>query len=550
MRAVLFVLFLSMSLRLFSISPFQYLVSFRDKQGSPYSLERPEEFLSERSVLRREKQKIPFSEEDLPINQTYLSQILKFDSVRLRAKSKWFNDVVIEVYDTSVIQKMRDLNFVKKVEMLPSSIHKSDADNYDKWNLELTGLSEQTADHYGRAYHQIHMLGGDYLHDVGYTGRGMLIAVIDAGFTGVPKHEMLKKTLAENRIVANRDFVDKKNNIYSHSGHGTYVLTLMAANEPGVMVGTAPDASFLLLRSEDGAYEYLLEEYFWVEAAEFADSAGADVVNTSLGYTEFDDTLQNHTISDLDGLTTRISRGSNIACKKGMLLFNSAGNSGTSAWQKISAPADGLNLIAVGAVDSLRVIADFSSRGPTADGRIKPDLCAEGKMVVIGNVDGTVSASNGTSFSSPILAGVGACLWQNNAHRSWEEVKAALMSSADRVHNPDTNYGYGIPNVIIADAILKGKAIRSSDESPWLSLGPNPFDDRLICTYNSEASSMAEVKFRDINGRLVRSSLHRLEKGNVSYLLLDGNDIPGNSGMYILELTINGKSTTIKVIRR
>ena len=534
---------------IFSKSPFQYRIVFTDKQGSQYSIDRPHEFLSDRSIQRREKQRIRIIDQDLPINPDYISQILRFDSIRLRSKSKWFNDVVVEVYDTSIIQKIRSYPFVEMVEILPSSLNKSSLVSDNKWNLELTELSESNADYYGHAFNQIHMIGGDYLHDIGNSGKGMLIAVIDAGFTDVLKHELLNKLVEEKRIVANRDFVDKRNDIYSHSGHGTYVLTTLAANEPSKMVGTAPDASYLLLRSEDGSYEYLLEEYFWVEAAEYADSAGADVLNTSLGYTEFDDSLQNHTYSDLDGITTRITRGANVACMKGMLLFNSAGNNGRETWQKISAPADGLNLITVGAVDSTGEIAGFSSRGPTADGRIKPDLCAQGNLVIIGNADGTVRASNGTSFSSPVLAGMGACLWQNNSTRTWEEVKNALIASADRSYNPDTNYGYGIPNAIIADAILKGKAINSADNSPWLSLGPNPFTDRLVFTYKSEESLMTEVKFTDINGRLICTSQHRLVKGSVSYLLLSGNDIPMTAGLYILELTVNGTSSTYKVIR-
>jgi hypothetical protein len=325
-------------------------------------------------------------------------------------------------------------------------------------------------------------------------------------------------------------------------------LTTLAANEPNKMVGTAPEASYLLLRSEDGAREYLLEEYFWVEAAEYADSAGVDVINTSLGYTEFDDSLQNHTRADLDGLTTRITRGSNTASQKGMLLFNSAGNSGSNSWQKISAPADGIYLITVGAVDSVGKIANFSSRGPSADGRIKPDLCAQGNLVVVGNADGTVRASNGTSFSSPVLAGVGACLWQSNSTRNWVEVKRALIASADRALNPDTNYGYGIPNAIIADALLKGRELNASN-GPWLSFGPNPFSNRLICTYKSEEKVLAEVKFTDLNGRLVTASQHILEKGNVSYLLLERNDVPTIDGMYILELKVNGNTSTYKVIR-
>ena len=548
MRTTLFSLIVFSFFHLDAQLPFQFVVSFTDK-GGEFSIEKPGVFLSERAIQRRQKQEIEIVEEDLPVSRLYLSQVRAQTGIQIRSVSKWFNDCVIEIKDSTIVAKIRSWPFVKAARLIPANYNKSSEDRISKLDIRMDQNLEKAHDYYGNSYVQSHMLACDYLHELGFRGRGMLLAVIDAGFLGYEGHPFLAKLQAENRVLATRDFIDQDDYVFQQSWHGTYVLSTMAADVPGNMVGTAPEASYLLLRSEDGRAEYILEEYFWVEAAEFADSAGADVVNTSLGYTQFDDSLQDHTYADMNGKTARISIAASRAARKGMLIMISAGNSGTTPWQKIGAPADAFDIISVGAVNGEENIAAFSSRGPSADGRIKPELCAMGNNVIVGNPDGTASTSNGTSFSSPVLAGMASCLWQANPDASWKEVREALIQSGTLYSTPDTNMGYGIPNAIMADSRLKGNIKSKVDSGPWYSISPNPFHQKLILTYKTEENAQVTVRFSDVQGRLVSTATHWLMAGRISYLVLEGNDIPKAAGTYVAEFITGDMVKTMKVVK-
>ena len=298
-------------------------------------------------------------------------------------------------------------------------------------------------DYYGVAADQIRLHEGEKLHKKGYRGQGMQVAVIDAGYLNVDLIKLFKKV----DILGTRDFVNPQSDIYAEHYHGLKVLSCMAANRPKVMVGTAPEASYWLLRSEDNDTEQLSEEDYWSAAIEFADSVGVDVVNSSLGYYEFDNQADNYRYRDLDGKKAMISKSANMAVDKGMLVVCSAGNSGTGSWKKITPPADAEHVLAVGAVNTVGLNADFSSVGNTADGRIKPDVMAVGFLAAVAGDNGGTAIGHGTSFAAPVLCGLATCLWQACPWLTVKELIEILRKSGDRSDYPDNIFGYGIPNI-------------------------------------------------------------------------------------------------------
>lgn len=298
--------------------------------------------------------------------------------------------------------------------------------------------------YYGKGWGQLHMMNLDALHNKGYKGAGMTIAIIDGGFYNADIIPMLKNVT----VLGYRDFVNPGiDNVFEQELHGTMVLSCIGTNQPGTFVGTAPEASFWLLRSEDGHSEQLVEEDTWCAAIEFADSVGADVVNTSLGYTEFDNKADNVRYYELDGKTHLISRSASMAANKGMVCCQSAGNSAFyDAWKLIGAPADADNILTVGAVNSKRVNTLFSSIGNSYDGRIKPDVCAQGEDCTVIDRDGTLTTADGTSFSSPIMCGSVACFWQANPKLTAKQVISLVRALGDNAEHPDNVFGWGIPD--------------------------------------------------------------------------------------------------------
>jgi len=419
---------------------FRYFVSFKNKANTTFSLNTPEEFLSQKTINKRELFAIPIDSTDLPVNIEYVTA-LQYAGVTIENKLKWFNGVVVSTFDNLLVETLNH-QFIDTIIGFGSWQNSKIVG--EKWNVNYDVLD------YGDAYNQLEMLGGNKLHEKGFAGEGMTIAVIDAGFYKVDELEFFADI--QNQILATYDFVDGNSNVYDDHTHGMMVLSTMGGK--GEMTGTAPEANYILLRTEDVFSENLIEEYMWVCAAEYADSAGADIINSSLGYTTFDDALQNHTYEDMDGETTPISIGAGIACSKGIIVVNSAGNSGSSSWHFIGAPADNFDVLSVGAVDENEEIASFSSYGPNADGALKPNVVAQGKNTVIISSSDTVRTGNGTSFSSPITAGMVACIWGAQPNQTPAAVKGAIYKSADRYLNPDDQFGYGIPNYYNAYQLL------------------------------------------------------------------------------------------------
>jgi subtilisin family serine protease len=390
------------------------------------------------------------------------------------------------------------------------------------------------------------MLHGDYLHDDGFRGTGMLIAVLDAGFQGADTIIALDSIRTTNRIIATRDFVDGDTLVYDHHNHGTHVLSCMAANLPGTMIGTAPDASFILLRTEDTGSEYLIEEYEWSCGAEFADSVGTDVINSSLGYTTFDSPLYNHTYADMNGDSAIATQAADIAASKGILVVVSAGNSGGGPWNFIGSPADGDSVLAVGGVDSSGVSVSFSSRGPSSDGRVKPNVCAQAFQSFIAYNNGSFGPGSGTSFAAPITAGMAACLWQSCSSYSNMQILHAIEISADHYFTPDTLYGYGIPDFSLACLILNGNTHVRDDLI--ISLYPNPFTDNCIINFYSSIRQNIHAEVFDIIGKKILEQDIRLPAIEKYQFVIPADALP-QKGAYILRIITAEKTLVRKIIR-
>lgn len=420
----------------------KYRISLKDKAATEYSLKKPEKYLSAKAIERRRKQNLPIDSTDLPVCRKYIDEIRK-QGVKIVVTGKWDNFVTVSCNDTTLIDCIAALPFVlstEKVWISPGAGKPSMATERDSVLNQPTIHPDSI---YGRAITQIQMSNGDKLHEAGFKGQGMTIAVIDAGF-----HNVDKITAMQNiRILGTKDFVNQQADIFAESSHGMSVLSCIGMNRPDIMTGTAPEASFWLLRSEDEYSEHLVEQDYWSAAVEFADSVGVDVINTSLGYYSFDDKSKNYKYRDLDGRHALMSRQASHIADKGMILVCSAGNSGAGSWKKITPPGDADNVLTVGAIDKRAVLATFSSVGNTADHRVKPDVVAVGVGSDVIRTDGNQGRANGTSFSSPIMCGMVTCLWQACPTLTAKEVIELVRRSGDRAGFPDNIYGYGVPDM-------------------------------------------------------------------------------------------------------
>ena len=415
----------------------KYRISLKDKAATDYSLQKPEMYLSKKSIERRKRQGLEIDSTDLPVCKKYVDAIRK-KGVHVLVTGKWDNFVTVSCNDSMLIAEIAGLPFVRSTERVWRGVAKRASERDSLINKPL-----RTDSLYGPAITQIKMSHADRLHEAGFKGQGMTIAVIDAGFHNVDKIEAMKNI----NILGTRDFVNPEADINAESSHGMSVLSCMAMNQPNVMIGTAPEASYWLLRSEDEYSENLVEQDYWAAAIEFADSVGVDLVNTSLGYYSFDDPAKNYRYRDLNGHYALMSREAAKAADKGIVVVCSAGNSGSGSWKKITPPGDAENVITVGAVNKYGVLAPFSSVGNTADGRVKPDVVAVGLGSDVMGTDGNLRHANGTSFSSPIMCGMVACLWQACSELTAKEIIELVRRSGDRAVFPDNIYGYGIPDL-------------------------------------------------------------------------------------------------------
>jgi serine protease AprX len=498
----------------------KYWIRFKDKNNSPYSVGSPLAYLSQKAIDRRSKQNIPIRINDLPVNPSYIDSV-RSKGVPVLNRSKWFNAVTVEA-DSTQLNQILSLPFVLNAShvkrlstekaVLPGKDLFVSHTSVPRADLNQSGNKRIMGYDYGMSYNQIGMLKGDLLHSQGFDGRGMTIAVLDAGFYNVNTFPSFDSLRANGQILGTWDFVANEPGVYEDNSHGTSVLSLMGGNIPGQLIGTAPKASYWLLRSEDVG-EYLIEECNWASAAEFADSVGADIINSSLGYTTFDDPAMNHTYADLDGNTTIVTRAADIAASKGILVVNSAGNYGGWPWRYIGAPADGDSVLAVGAVQWDRSLAGFSSRGPSADGRVKPNVMAQGAVCVIQDDNGSLTYGNGTSYSGPILAGMAACLWQAHPTSSNMHILEAIEKSGDRYTSPSDSMGYGIPDFEKAHQIVSINQ-QANKVAKLISIYPNPVSGRRI-TINliSDTAQKLDLRIFDALGKLAYTQSERIGTG-------------------------------------
>lgn len=425
---------------------YRFRVYLKDKGASEFSIDRPEEFLSEKAIARRLKRSVAVTEADLPVSQNYIDSLVAMGVVPV-VQSRWLATVVVESADSLAVEKVADLSIVDSVKW----VWKGDVGGGICEAQEAPPGSNAFKDEllnepYGYAHNQIKMLNGIKLHEKGYRGKGMVVAVIDAGFQNVNKIDAFKSL----NILGVHNFVLPEESVYEGDDHGTKVLSCMAANTTGLMIGTAPEAAYWLIKSEDSRSEFPVEEDYWAAAVEFADSVGVDVISSSLGYFSYDAEGMGYCQTALDGNTALITRVAQLASEKGILLFCSAGNEGNGSWEKITFPSDAAGILTVGSITSDKKRSVFSSIGFTSDYRVKPDVVALGTGSCVIDPSGNIRYANGTSFSTPILAGLGVCLWQALPWLSNYEIIELLRESSSQYKRPDAELGYGIPDVFKA----------------------------------------------------------------------------------------------------
>lgn len=537
------------------VAPDKYYIQFTDKDNSPYSINNPGEFLTQRSLDRRAKYSIEITEQDIPVNPSYLEGV-SATGAELLFPTKWLNGVTIYTTSSAVIDDVLALPYVVSAVKLiskPTPIEKEyligeSFERVDKPEGIKSSNSVSSID-YGSGTNQIAQLNGILLHDEGFMGQGMVIAVLDGGFVGVETQPLFDSLWANDQILGTKDFAHVNGNVYTESGHGRAVLSCMGANIEGQLVGTAPKASYWLLRSEYVLSENVLEEYNWVSAAEFADSVGADVINSSLGYIDFDMPEWDHVYEDMNGSTAIVTIGADIAVEKGILVVNSAGNSGTnSSFPWIGAPADGFNVMSIGAVTSSGNRASFSSIGPTADGRIKPVVMSQGQGAAVADDGSGVAFSNGTSFSSPIMAGMSACLLQAYPDKSPLEIMESLKQSGNTTF-PDNYMGWGIPDFMVAYSLLTTIEIDDELQEDLAFVYPNPFSDDISIMINYDGEKEVKMILMDVNGRMIFSETYNVSGSN-EQLVISNKIKELKTGIYFLGITIDQRTEVKRIVKK
>lgn len=490
-----------------------YRVYFTDKGDQAHLLENPLQILSAEALSRRAAMGIPLDESDLPVSKFYLNTIQSLGG-SIAAHSRWLNYAYVNGLSAD---ELLALPFVKKVEQPKKHVS------------HLASTSSTTFD-YGLGTTQIEMLNGHKLHQQGFTGRGVTIAVIDAGFMGSLQSRVLDSLFASGRLMGSHNFITGDTNVYTGQGaHGASVLSVMAALDSGVFVGTAPHANYWLLTSENVHSETPVEMDHWLMAAEFADSVGARVINTSLGYTTFDDPTESYAYSDMDGNTTVVTKAADWAASKGIIVVASAGNEGGGSWQYIGAPADGDSVLAVGAVDGTGAYVGFSSRGPSYDWRIKPDVAAMGAGTTLINAVGDLSAGNGTSFSSPLIAGMAACVVQGQPTLHGQTIADNIRHSGHLYGNANTNLGFGIPDFLNAWQIGVQELETANTK---IQVYPNPSSDKVNLQATIEFGTPVKLALYNQVGQCVLSKELIWDNSIQSISVADLE-----SGIYILSLS-------------
>ncbi len=530
---------------------YKYWIEFTDKNNSPYSISTPSAYLSARAIARRAKHGIPVQLNDLPPNPAYIDSVVS-KGVKLLNRSGWFNAISINTSDSTKMAKIRALPFVKSSKYV-LSVKKTHSTNHFIETTQNNSPYSVSSYNYGNSQNQVHQINVDCLNNMGFRGKGKRIAVIDTRFGVADTLSAFDSLRNRGGILATWDFVWQQPVVWDDTNntdvHGQEVLSCIAGNLPGQLLGDAMDADFYLLRTEDANSEYMIEDDNWASGAEYADSAGADIITSSLGYSVFtNDPGSSYTYADMNGKVAVASRAATIASEKGLVVCVAAGNEGGSSWQYITSPGDADSILTVGAVDFLGNYATFSSTGPTSDHRVKPDVCAQGEFTALASSSGGVTFGNGTSFATPLIAGGVASLWQADSNASNYEIMSAIKQSASQYANPDSLLGYGIPNFCTARSI-----IISAEENKVLtnlnSVFPDPFTDNITISFYSSIVQTVNVKMFNSLGQLVNGKQWKVAGGGNTLINMGGLQTLTN-GIYLVVLTDEkGSVYTSKVVK-
>jgi len=518
-----------------AIAQNRYVVFFKDKDASPYSVSSPSAFLSQRAINRRIQQGISVTEMDIPVNDSYVT-LVENTGAEVYFQTRWLNGVLIQC-DPSLVNTIRDLSCVDHVEFVAPGTKLQSGRKRSSARRKGTAAGEVTDG-------QLDMIGLDDMHLEGIKGEGVLIAIFDSGFQGVNLSDPFAQVRNDGLIdlEVSHDFVYNTENVFQYDEHGTAVFSVIAAYQPGTFVGGAYEAQYQLYVTEDVNSEYRVEEYNWLFAAERADSAGVDIISSSLGYYSFDDGAMDYPKSALDGKTTVVTRAAQWAFERGIVVVCSAGNEGTNAWQTITAPADAAGVLAIGAVNDGLQRINLSSKGPSADGRIKPDVMALGQNTSVILPNGNVGAATGTSLAAPLITSLVAGLRQKYPMLHATVIIEAIRNSASQARHPDSLMGYGVPDFNSVSSYLE-----QLDKNVF-SVYPNPVvaDSLIIRPFDPQGVSSCQVELINLQGQVLRESSVSFSASGSHYRV----DMSAcTAGLYFIRLWWNGKVFVYKIVK-
>lgn len=515
-------------------------IYFSDKEDVEASINNPISILTQEAIDRKVMHSVDIDVRDVPVTESYIQEVKTSPGITYWAKSKWMNCVYVQG-SVNDLEALLDLPYVVAIEYADKDLNFPNPQPLEnKFDIKVAS-QERIEYNYGAAANQIEMISGDFLHLQDYTGQGMIVAVMDSGFPNFVNNPGFAHIVDNGKLLGTFDFFSRTSDVTGTGSHGIVTTSDIGGYLENQFAGTAPEASFYLFRTEYGPSENPREEAWWVEALERADSLGVDVVNTSLGYQAYDNADYDHSYEDLDGVTTFAARGANLAYEKGMVLVTSGGNQGNS-FGTVATPADAIGLLAVGAVNNLGNYVSFSSRGPTVDGRIKPDVMAKGLSAAVISSSGVVDFSNGTSFSSPIVAGAVTCLWQAFPETTNAQLMQVVRESAHLYNNPTDEMGYGIPNFEAAYNALSLLSNESNIRQSQAVLSPNPVKDSFQ-VYLPANIDYARLEVYNILGEFIDSMYVTATTSSIQVL-------DWAKGAYVIKMILpTGEAQSYKLIK-
>lgn len=499
---------------------YHFVVKFNRKSTS-HSIYSPEEFLSEKTIQRRQDYNKEIDSLDLPLENSFIDS-LKTLNVLIESKSRWNNSVVFSTKDPSLKETIKGWGFIHSIESI----------GYKTTNKTSTNKFD-----YGLTEYQNNLLNIIYAHNSGFTGNNIEISIIDAGYTNMNTISIFDSLFNSKRLLSSYNFVTNGPVNFKTHSHGTMVSSPLLGNKPGSYIGAAPNANYHLLISEDLSQENMIEEYHLIEAIEYSDSAGADIINISLGYFSFDSPQYSHSKNEFTGDSTVLNQICNRAWAMGNFIVSSAGNEGASNWGVLTSPSNADSVFCIGGIDLALEAANFTSRGnPTVNNNQKPNVVAIGKDAYVVQIDGQVVKSNGTSFASPQITGFVACLMEAFPDLKNWQIRKAIEISSHQYNNPDSIIGYGYPNFEKAFLYLNSK--KSENDEEEVILYPNPSDGFIAL---SSKEKIMSIMIDDMNGKKVYQ-----KEINSEFDIINLNHL--NIGEYFIKVYLNDNINTLKLI--